>query len=138
MNNSFTPLSANLKSNNSFKRQQITKGIKVLINIIFGLILFLLGIYSVLTSIYGMKDLFLYTLQLLRPGSWLDFSGRIGIIKDYFTGISGIIIGNLFLFSGIRFIFQKRGGFKLLLLALLVLFLNFISAIIYYGVFKFK
>ncbi|OGK14166.1 hypothetical protein A3C98_00325 [Candidatus Roizmanbacteria bacterium RIFCSPHIGHO2_02_FULL_37_15] len=138
MNNSFTPFSAKLKSNNSFNGHQITTGIKILINIIFGLILFLLGIYSVLTSIYGMKDLFLYTLQLLRPGSWLDFSGRIGIIKDYFVGISGIIIGNLFFFSGIKFIFQKKGGFKLLLLALFILFLNFILAIIYYGVFKFK
>ena len=50
MNNSFTPFSAKLKSNNSFNGHQITTGIKILINIIFGLILFLLGIYSVFLS----------------------------------------------------------------------------------------
>lgn len=138
MNISFTPLSTTLKPNNFFNDHLITKWVKVLIKLILGLILLLLGIYSILTSIYGMKDLFLHTLQLLRPGSWVDFSGRMNIIKDYFAGISGIIIGNLFLFSGIKYIFQKKGGFKLLLLALSVLFLNFILTIIYYGVFKFK
>lgn len=138
MNNSFTSLGTNLKSDNSFNEHQTTKGIKFLINVILGIILFFSGIYFILTSIYGMKDLSLYTLQLLSSGSRLNFSGRMGVIKDYFVGISGIIIGNLFLFSGIRFIFQKKGGSRLLLLAFLVFFLNFILAIIYFGVFKLK
>jgi len=138
MDKNFTPLATNSKLDNSSIEKLVKKVIKVLINFIFGFILFLLGIFFILTSLLGLKNPFLYTIQLLKPGSYLVLSGWIELAKEYFIGVSGIIMGNFVLFSGVKFFFQKKGGFKLLLFALLVLILNFFLAIIYYTVLKLK
>jgi len=148
MSNNFTPLATNLGSSSQLKEslvKKIAKGIKTLISFIFGCFLFLIGIFLIITSIYGMKDVFLYSLQSIREiqhfnttNGWFNLFGNFDIYKRYFTGFLGIIAGNLFLFSSVNYILHKKSGLKFLLLGLSVFLLNFILAVIFYVILKFK
>ncbi len=133
MAQNFTPLSFNLnnlKSNQKLKEKFIIKIFKSLINLVVGLFLIFLGLYFILETIIESKNLFQYTLQLFRPGSYIIFSALVNILINYLYRIIIIIMGNFILFSGINFVFQRKSGFKLLSIAIILFFLSIFLGII--------
>lgn len=148
MNNNFTPLTTNLRSVNQFKVDSIKKIIngvisivRIAFNFISGGIIFLVGVFLIATSIYGMREVFGIIDTFLYHASYStsrDIQTQINVFKYLFTGLSGIVAGNILLISGIKFIFHKKNSFKLLLLGLLILLLNFILSVVLYVLFKFR